>query len=165
MSEVEGSTSQTLTAGAVRFAVTRARIEDLPSVVALLRDDVLGAHREPDDLAPYEHAFAAIERDENQFLAVVRDPDGHVVGTMQLTLIPGLSRGGATRLQVEAVRIAAEARGGGLGSAMFTWAHDWGRAHGASLAQLTTDKSRSDAHRFYERLGYEASHEGLKLLL
>jgi GNAT superfamily N-acetyltransferase len=144
------------------YAVDRARPEDVPALVALLADDPLGAGRESGDLAVYERAFDAIDRDPHQFLAAVRDRDQHVVGTMQLTLIPGLSRGATTRLQIEAVRVAASLRGAGLGAAMFAWAHDYGRAHGAGLAQLTTDKTRGDAHRFYTRLGYDATHEGLK---
>lgn len=98
-------------------------------------------------------------------MAVVEDEAARIVGTMQLTIMPGLSRGGSTRLQIEAVRIASSTRGTGLGTAMITWAHDYGRAHGASLVQLTTDKSRDDAIRFYTSLGYVASHEGLKLSL
>jgi GNAT superfamily N-acetyltransferase len=151
--------------GDQRYAVERARLQDLPALVALLTDDPLGAHRESTDLTVYERAFDAIDRDPHQFLAAVRDPRGVLVGTMQLTVIPGLSRGGTTRLQIEAVRVADSARGSGLGSAMFAWAHDYGRRHGAGLAQLTTDKTRPDAHRFYARLGYEATHEGLKLAL
>lgn len=89
--------------------------------------------------------------------------DAAIVGTLQLSLIPGLSRAGSTRLQIEAVRIGESAQGIGLGSAVFAWAHERGRESGARLAQLTTDRSRADAHRFYERLGYTASHEGLKL--
>ena len=88
-----------------------------------------------------------------------------MAATMQLTLMPSLSRGGAMRLQIEAVRVAGSARGGCLGTALFTWAHDWGRAQGATLAQLTTDASRTDAQRFYERLGYVPSHVGCKLPL
>ena len=151
--------------GDQRYAVERARLQDLPGLVALLTDDPLGAHRETTDLTVYQRAFDAIDRDPHQFLAAVRDPRGVLVGTMQLTVIPGLSRGGTTRLQIEAVRVADSARGSGLGSAMFAWAHDYGRRHGAGLAQLTTDKTRPDAHRFYARLGYEATHEGLKLAL
>ncbi len=156
--------------GQGRYVVERARAADLPALVALLRDDPLGARRESSaadasGTSGYEHAFEAIDRDPRQFLAVVRDEDGVVVGTMQLTLIPGLSRGGATRLQIEGVRVAGSVRGRGLGAGMFAWAHDYGRRHGAALAQLTTDKSRGDAHRFYARLGYDASHEGLKLTL
>lgn len=149
-------------AGQRKYFIERARVTDVPARVALLRDDVFGAGRENADLPVYERAFAAIDRDPNQFLAVVRDEAGSVAGTMQLTLIPGLSRGGAIRLQIEAVRIAAEARGGGLGTAMFEWAHAYGRARGARLAQLTTDKTRKEAHRFYARLGYQPTHEGLK---
>jgi GNAT superfamily N-acetyltransferase len=144
------------------YAVDRARVQDLPALVALLADDPLGARRERGDLAVYERAFHAIDGDPHQFLAAVRDPHGNVVGTMQLTVIPGLSRGATTRLQIEAVRVAEGLRGSGLGAAMFGWAHDYGRSHGAGLAQLTTDKTRGDAQRFYARLGYDASHEGLK---
>ena len=92
----------------------------------------------------------------------MRDEDGVLVGTMQLTLIPGLARGGTKRLQIEAVRLSSATRGTGLGTAMFEWAHAFGNRHGATLAQLTSDKTRVDAHRFYDRLGYRASHEGLK---
>ena len=81
---------------------------------------------------------------------------------MQLSIIPGLSRTGATRLQVEGVRIAASERSTGLGAAMLGWAHEHGRSHGAVLAQLTTDAVRTRAHAFYERLGYEARHVGFK---
>ncbi len=84
---------------------------------------------------------------------------------MQLTFIPGLARGGATRLQIEAVRVRPDLRSNGLGGAMITWAIDEGRRRGAKLVQLTSDGSRAAAHRFYERLGFEASHVGFKLLL
>ena len=84
---------------------------------------------------------------------------------MQLTLIPGLARGGATRMQVEAVRVAESVRGHGLGSAMMRWAIEDARARGAALVQLTSDSRREDAHRFYDRLGFAASHVGLKLFL
>lgn len=147
------------------FRVSRATRDDLPDLIALLRDDPLGAGRECRELTPYERAFAAIDRDPNNLLVVLRDLAGDVAGTMQLTLLPGLARGGMTRLQIEAVRIASAHRGLGLGGAMFDWAHEHGRRHGASLAQLTTDKSRNDAQRFYERLGYQATHEGMKLFL
>lgn len=144
--------------------VERADMEDLPRIVQMLADDVLGAARESADLAPYEAAFAAIDADPHQFLAVVRDGDD-IVGTCQLTLIPGLSRGGAARLQIESVRIAPSARGSGLGTALFSWIHEYGRVHGAAMAQLTTDVQRTDAHRFYEHLGYQATHKGFKLVL
>ena len=148
-----------------RFTITRASAEDLLAIVALLADDVLGRDREGAGMATYEQAFHQIDGDENQLLVAVRDSEDQVVATMQLTLIPSLSRGGATRLQIEAVRVAASTRGTGLGTALLTWGHDWGREHGATLAQLTTDRSRTDAHRFYDQLGYRASHVGFKLLL
>ncbi|WP_182523627.1 GNAT family N-acetyltransferase [Nocardioides dongkuii] len=152
----------TLSVDGRRYEVARATESDVAALVALLADDVLGAQRESADLAPYLAAFGEIDRDPNQLLLAVRDEGGDVVGTMQLTLIPGLARGGTKRLQVEGVRLAPSTRGSGLGTALFDWAHEYGRRHGATLAQLTSDKTRADAHRFYERLGYEASHEGLK---
>lgn len=155
----------TLTLDGRRYTVGRATAADLPELVALLADDVLGRERESTDLAPYGQAFARIDRDSNQLLVAVRDASGGLVATTQLTLLPSLSRGGATRLQIEAVRVAAATRGSGLGSALLAWAHDWGRAQGATLAQLTTDTARADALRFYERLGYVPSHVGLKLPL
>ncbi|MFC5274271.1 GNAT family N-acetyltransferase [Brachybacterium sacelli] len=148
-----------------RVTIARAAVDDLPEIIALLADDVLGRDRESGRMEPYESAFARIDRDDSQSLIVARDGEGRAVATMQLTLIPSLSRGGATRLQIEAVRVDASMRGEGLGAALFAWAHDWGREHGAALAQLTTDTSRADAHRFYERLGYRASHVGFKLPL
>ena len=148
-----------------RFALTRATAADVPALVALLADDVLGRDREQAPAADYEAAFAAIDADPAQLLLAVRDEAGEIVATCQLTHLPGLSRGGATRLQIEGVRVAASTRGTGLGAAMLTWAQDWGRSHGAQIAQLTTDASRADAHRFYERLGYVSSHMGFKLPL
>ena len=152
----------TLTLGTRTFTILRAQAQDVPQLVALLADDVLGRERESADLAPYEQAFERIDRDENQLLIAVRDETEQIVATMQLTLMPSLSRGGATRLQIEAVRVAASTRGSGLGTALFEWAHQWGRERGARLAQLTTDASRADAQRFYDRLGYAPSHVGLK---
>lgn len=152
----------------VHVTVARAQVDDLPAIISLLADDVLGRDRESTDAEPYETAFRQIEQDPNQLVIVVREADaadGPMLATMQLTLMPSLSRGGAVRLQIEAVRVAASARGTGLGTALFQWAHEWGREHGARLAQLTTDSSRTGAHRFYERLGYEASHVGFKLPL
>ena len=155
----------TLTLGSRTFTILRAQAQDVPQLVALLADDVLGRERESADLAPYEQAFERIDRDENQLLIAVRDETEQIVATMQLTLLPSLSRGGATRLQIEAVRVAASTRGSGLGTALFEWAHQWGRERGARLAQLTTDVARTDAQRFYDRLGYTPSHIGLKLTL
>lgn len=147
----------------------RAVIEDLPAIVALLADDDLGRGREDPRLPPnrgYTEAFAAIAADPNQLLAVavaVQDGRDAVVGCLQLTFIPGLSRLGAWRCQLEGVRVAQARRGSGLGRAMFEWAIAEARRRGCRLVQLTTDKQRRDAHRFYEALGFVASHEGMKL--
>ncbi|MFD5029716.1 GNAT family N-acetyltransferase [Streptomyces sp. NPDC058220] len=139
--------------------------DDIPAIVAMLADDPLGAEREsPDDLTPYIAAYERLARDPNQHVMVaVRD--SRVVGTLQLTIIPGLSRRGATRSVIEGVRIHADERGSGLGSRFIEWAVDESRSHGCQLVQLTSDASRSDAHRFYERLGFTASHVGFKLQL
>ncbi|MFD7610073.1 GNAT family N-acetyltransferase [Streptomyces sp. NPDC059828] len=135
---------------------------DIPAIVAMLADDPLGAQREsPDDLTPYLGAFERLEGDPNQHL-VVAEREGRVIGTLHLTLIPGLSRKGATRSIIEAVRIHADERGSGLGSQLIEWAVDESRRRGCQLVQLTSDVSRTDAHRFYERLGFEASHVGFK---
>ena len=156
------SVGSRLTAGGEEYRVERARREDLPEIVALLADDELGRSREGADLERYESALAVLTRDPAHHVAVVRAADGHVAGTMQITVLPGISRSGTTRLQIEGVRVAAADRSRGLGTAMFTWAHEHGRARGAALAQLTTDLSRSGARAFYARLGYEESHAGLK---
>jgi GNAT superfamily N-acetyltransferase len=143
--------------------IRRATEEDVPAIVAMLADDALGATREsPDDLTPYRKAFQDIDADPNQFLAVA-DRDGEVVGTLQLTYLPGLSRKGGTRAQIEAVRVRATERGTGLGSQLIAWAVDQARQRGCILVQLTTDTARTDAHRFYEQLGFTASHLGFKL--
>ena len=159
------STLDTLELATGPVTLHRAAAEDLPELVALLADDVLGREREAEHFAPYARALDAIDRDPAHLLLAARDGDGHLVATMQLTLLPSLSRGGATRLQIEAVRVAGRTRGGGLGTALMAWALDWGREHGAELAQLTTDRTRPYAHRFYERLGFTPSHVGFKLAL
>jgi GNAT superfamily N-acetyltransferase len=96
---------------------------------------------------------------------VVAVRQGRVVGTLQLTVIPGLSRRGATRSIIEGVRIHADERGSGLGTQLIEWAIDASREQGCQLVQLTSDRTRTDAHRFYERLGFTASHTGFKLQL
>ncbi|MEW2314134.1 GNAT family N-acetyltransferase [Streptomyces bauhiniae] len=147
------------------LAIRPATPDDIPAIVAMLADDPLGAQREsPDDLTPYLAAFERLDTDPNQHL-VVAVRDGRVIGTLQLTIIPGLSRKGATRSLIEAVRIHADERGSGLGSELIQWAVDTSRHLGCHLVQLTSDKTRTDAHRFYERLGFTASHEGFKLSL
>ncbi|MFD1660101.1 GNAT family N-acetyltransferase [Streptomyces caeni] len=147
------------------FDIRPAVADDIPAIVAMLADDPLGAQREsPDDLAPYLSALERLHDDPNQHL-VVAVRDDCVVGTLQLTIIPGLSRTGATRSLIEAVRIHADERGGGLGTELIEWAIDTSRRHGCQLVQLTSDATRTDAHRFYERLGFQASHVGFKLPL
>ncbi|CAN7756002.1 GNAT family N-acetyltransferase [Caballeronia sp. LjRoot34] len=144
-----------------------ALLVDIPAIVALLADDELGSQREiigtPLDQR-YVDAFQAIEADVNQRLVVVADGD-KIIGTLQISFIPGIARMGSWRGQIEAVRIAAHRRDSGLGQKMFEWAISECRSRGCSLVQLTTDKSRTDAHRFYEKLGFKASHEGYKLTL
>jgi GNAT superfamily N-acetyltransferase len=141
-----------------------ARREDVPEIVALLADDAIGAGREGPADDAYYAAFDLIAADpRNQLL--VAEAGGRVVGTLQLTMIPGLSRHGMLRAQIEGVRVAAPQRGQGLGRAMVEWAIGQAREHGCGLVQLTSDKRRKDAVRFYESLGFTASHEGLKLPL
>ena len=145
----------------------RAVEADLHAIVALLADDILGSSREATAAglsARYREAFSEIQADPNQYLCVVED-ENDVVGTFQLTFIPGLSRGGSKRAQMEAVRVPASRRGERIGEAMFRWAADYSRERGCTLMQLTTDKARPDAHRFYDRLGFEATHIGYKMRL
>lgn len=154
--------SRPLGYGLTGFTVSRARASDVANIVALLADDYLGVAREDAELAEYQAAFDQITPDQRHYLAAVKDSAGTLVGTMHLMLLPHLSRSGTTRLQIEAVRVSSAVRGLGVGAAMIEWAHAWGKEHGAGLAQLTSDKSRGDALRFYNRLGYRASHEGMK---
>ena len=145
--------SQTLT------TFRAARADDLDAIIALLADDELGQSREhvatPTDPA-YLAAFRAIEDDSNQLLAVVEDAEG-LAGCLQISFIPGLSRRGMWRGQIEGVRIARRLRGEGLGRTMLEWAIDRCRERKCQLVQLTSDKSRADALRFYESLGFVAS--------
>lgn len=131
----------------------------------MLADDPLGAQREClDDMTPYRAALERLVADPNQRL-VVAVRDGRVIGTLQLTIIPGLSHKGMTRALIEAVRIHADERGSGLGSLLIEWAIDTARRLDCRMVQLTSDKTRTAAHRFYERLGFSATHEGFKLRL
>jgi ribosomal protein S18 acetylase RimI-like enzyme len=148
-----------------QISFRRAEEADLPAIVALLADDPLGRQREqpgPPLDRSYKDAFAAIEADPNQLLVVVIE-SSRIVGTLQLTFIPGLSRKGAWRGQIEAVRIATDSQRSGLGRRMLEWAIAECRSRGCSLVQLTTDKDRPEAHRFYEQLGFTATHLGYKL--
>jgi GNAT superfamily N-acetyltransferase len=142
-----------------------ATTDDIPAIVSMLADDPLGAQREsPDDLTPYLAALERLTADPNQHL-VVAVRESRVVGTLQLTIIPGLSRRGSTRSIVEGVRIHADERGSGLGTRLIEWAIEESRRQGCQLVQLTSDNTRTDAHRFYQRLGFTASHVGFKLQL
>ena len=155
-----------LPAGA--FTLRRATASEVGAIVSLLADDELRASVEStlrEARAPYDRAFEAINADPAQLLVVAVSPAGEVVATMQLTSIPGLARAGALRMQIEAVRVHSSLRGNGLGRAMISWAIAEARRRGARLVQLTSDHSRQSAHRFYERLGFEASHVGFKLTL
>jgi len=149
----------------MRFRAAQA--DDLDAIIALLADDALGQTRErvatPTDPA-YVDAFHAIDADPNQLLAVFEDEAG-LAGCLQISFIPGLSRLGMWRGQIESVRIASRLRGAGLGRRMIEWAIEQCRARNCQLVQLTSDKSRTDALRFYESLGFVASHEGFKLAL
>lgn len=139
--------------------------EDLAEIVALLADDPLGATREStDDLTPYVAALKRLTDDPHQHV-VVAVRAGRVVGTLQLTIVPGLSRKGSTRSIIEGVRVHADERGNGLGARFVEWAIERSRAENCQLVQLTSDVTRTDAHRFYERLGFTASHVGFKLQL
>jgi GNAT superfamily N-acetyltransferase len=142
--------------------------DDVPAIVDLLAADQLGATRDgiasQEDLQRYLRAFNAIDTDPAHLLLVGK-AGADVIATMQLSFLPGLARRGALRAQIEAVRVRKDCRSQGLGAAMFVWAIGEARDRGCGLVQLTTDKSRDDAHRFYERLGFSASHEGLKLKL
>ena len=143
------------------FRLERASRDDVGAIAALLSDDEFGPVREGVELERYEAAYDVVVRDRSNYLGVVRDGD-RIVATMQLTVIPGLSRGGSTRLQIEGLRVATKERSQGLGTAMLEWAHNFGRARGAHLAQVTTDEARERARAFYSRLGYRSAHVGLK---
>jgi GNAT superfamily N-acetyltransferase len=141
-----------------------ATLCDLPAVVAMLADDHLGADRE-DPAMPlaqgYLDAFDAIQASPDQRLIVACE-DGRTVGTLQLSFLPGISKRGAWRGQIEGVRIIADRRSAGLGERLMRWAVEQCRLKGCRTVQLTTDKSRTGAHRFYDRLGFRASHLGYK---
>ncbi|RFB78831.1 GNAT family N-acetyltransferase [Methylovirgula sp. 4M-Z18] len=144
-----------------------AQREDVPAIVALYADDALGRQRE-DNRQPlpqtYYAAFANIARNPDAQL-IVAEQDGEIVGTYQLNIMQGLAIQGMVRATVEAVRIAAPLRGAGLGSKMMQDAMQRARHAGAAILQLTSHGSRADAHRFYEKLGFEKSHAGFKLKL
>ncbi|HSZ40470.1 MAG TPA: GNAT family N-acetyltransferase [Trebonia sp.] len=156
----------TSTVGQISFR--DARRGDVMDIVALLADDEIGAGREVTGdagvEAAYWAAFDEIESDPRNRL-IVAESAGAVIGTLQLTILPGLSRRGMRRALIEAVRVSSARRGQGTGRQLITWAVEEARRAGCGLVQLTSDKRRESAIRFYESLGFEASHEGLKLVL
>ena len=154
-----------------RLQFRRAISPDLPRLVQLLADDPIAAGREApagsgdgEVAEGYRRAFAELEADPRQVL-LVAETAGRVVGLLQLTFIPGLTYAGGERAQIEGVRVDRTLRGGGVGRAMIEHAIGLARQRGCVLVQLTTDKRRPEAHRFYEALGFIASHEGFKLRL
>jgi ribosomal protein S18 acetylase RimI-like enzyme len=149
------------------LAFRRAEPADVPDIVRLLAEDSLGQAREQVGdaaAADYLAAFAEIDADPHQEL-VVAVQEGRVVGCMQLTTLRYLSHRGGTRLQVEGVRVDRERRSRGIGEAMMRYAIERARESGCHLVQLTTNAKRTDAHRFYRRLGFEPTHVGFKLAL
>ena len=148
-------------------AIRAARAEDLPAIVALLAQDEIGEQHETvtDPLpASYHAAFAKIDRDPAHLL-VVAESHRRVVGTLQVTFLQYLTHGGGMRAQIEAVRVAQDVRGSGLGRVLVGWAVDEARQRGAHVVQLTTDARRDRAQRFYESLGFRPTHVGMKLYL
>lgn len=149
------------------LTIRRATPADLEAIVDMLADDELGRTREAParPLAQaYRDAFAEIQRDANSEL-VVLEQGGEVIGTLQLNFLRGLGLQGARRAQIEAVRIKSSERGRRHGEFFIRWAIARARAEDCHVVQLTTNNTRKDAHRFYERLGFSATHAGMKLAL
>ena len=154
-----------MTPGDVIFRL--ARRDDLPPIVRMLADDDLGSRREHyEDPLPeaYYSAFEQIHNDPNHEL-IVAERDGEVIGTLHLMFLPSVSFQGGLRAQVESVRVDKRFQSKGIGSKMMKWTMERANQRGAHVIQLTTHKTRLDAHRFYERLGFEGSHLGMKLSL
>lgn len=149
-----------------RYTLRKATGADIEAIVSLLVEDTRRAAIEsagPESRDAYQQGFLRVDADATQLLVVATDDSDAVVATMQLSFIPGLSRAGSTRLQIEAVRVRSDQRSNGLGGAMMEWAIAEGKRRDVGLVQLTSDRSRTDAHRFYDRLGFVASHVGYKL--
>ncbi|RUP38077.1 MAG: GNAT family N-acetyltransferase [Acinetobacter sp.] len=145
----------------------KARIADLPRIIELLLEDELGSTRESKSAAVHENyikAFNKIDSDPNQYLMVVEDSD-EIIGICHLTIMPSLTFIGSIRMQIEAVRVAGKYRGQKIGRWMFDQAINYAKKHDVSIIQLTTNKKRPKAKHFYEKLGFKASHEGMKLYL
>ena len=145
----------------------KACIDDLKAIISLLADDKLGQTREQfDDVLNqcYIDAFHKINNDPNQYLMVLESNE-QIIGTCHGTLMPSLTFTGSTRMQIEAVRVRLDARGQSIGQQMVEFAMNWGKEHGATIFQLTTNKERTNSLKFYEKLGFKATHEGMKLYL
>ncbi|MBB4039594.1 GNAT superfamily N-acetyltransferase [Microvirga flocculans] len=146
------------------LSIREARADDLEAIIRLHEEDELGTHGDvwsPETRPAYEAAFAAIARSPENRLFVAVD-GGEVVGTFQLTFIPNLTGRGSMRVKVESVKVKAARRSGGIGARMMAFAEEYSRSHGAAAMELTSNKTRKDAHRFYQRLGFSMSHEGFK---
>lgn len=141
--------------------IRSATAPDVAAIVALLADDVLGQNREQPGDPAYHEAFACIDADPQQLLVVAEDDDG-IIGTLQLSLIPGLSHRGMLRAQIESVRVRSDRRSSGAGQQLIEWAVATAKEHGAGLVQLTSNATRERAHQFYERLGFQRTHVGMK---
>lgn len=144
-----------------------ATLDDLPFIAALGDEDEVAAARDPlrpDNAKQQRDGFLAIQADPNHQLLIAERHGGRV-GSFQLSFIPGVSRRGAWRGQIESVRVLAELRGEGIGEAMMRWAIAECEKRSCGIVQLTSDKQREAAHRFYERLGFEPTHTGFKLKL
>ena len=144
----------------------KAKKDDVPEIVKMIANDELGKQRE-DYQEPlpekYYQAFENIDSDINEELIVIENEENEVIGTLQLTFIQYLTYQGGIRAQIEAVRIREDQRGKGIGEKLFKWAINRSKEKGAHLLQLTTDKKRPEALKFYEKLGFTASHAGMKL--
>ncbi len=144
----------------------KATIKDVPTIVQMIADDALGSTREKNTIPlpkTYYDAFERIDTDKNQELTLVENEVGEVIGVFQMTFIPYLTYQGGIRAQIEGVRVHKSYRNQGVGKTIFQWAIQRAKERNAHLLQLTTDKKRPDAIRFYESLGFKASHEGMKM--
>jgi GNAT superfamily N-acetyltransferase len=151
----------------MELSIRKAKLDDLSTIVNMLADDFLGSQREKlQDPLPesYINAFREIEADPNNEL-IVAALSGEVIGTLQLTYIPSLSFQGSKRATVESVRVDARYRGKAIGREMMIWAMERAREKGCVSMQLTSHADRKDAHRFYENLGFKATHVGMKIAL
>ena len=156
-----------LTAKVQNLTLRRASEDDLGAIMRLLSDDPISASRgdraDDADTAAYRSALTELIADASNDVLIVADASDEPLATMQLTRIPGMARRGSTRLLIEAVRVRSDHRSSGIGSAMMHWVTETAAAAiDASLVQLTSDEARTDAHRFYERLGFVGSHRGFK---